>query len=232
MNQGQQCGMIWGASLGVGAEAYARYEDKDLAIAAAVTATQLIVDSFESRSDTINCKEIVGYSLNNVFGLVRLMLNTTLKGMENSKCFNLAEAWAPEAIEAGKEGLEEEHIELTQKPVSCSTEVVRRMGGSEKEAMMVAGFAGGLGLSGKACGALSAAIWMRTLEWCHENPGKIPPFINYKTGKRILKIFNDMTGSEMRCEKLTGKKFDTIDEHSEYINQGGCKELIEALSRS
>ena len=106
MNQGHQCGMIWGAVLAVGAEAYRRYEDKDLATAVAVAAAQHIVDSYEKRSGTINCKEILGYSLSNVFGLVRLMLATTLKGMDNSKCFNLAADWAPEAIQAGKEGLE------------------------------------------------------------------------------------------------------------------------------
>ena len=232
MNQGQQCGMIWGAALAVGTESYRRHKDKDLATAVAVTATQHIVDSYEKRSDTIDCKEILGYSLSNVLGMVRLMLATTLKGMENSKCFNLAEDWAPEAIEAGKEGLEQEHINITEKPVSCASEVVRRMGGSDKEAMMVAGFAGGLGLSGHACGALSAAIWYRTLQWCRENPRKLPPYINYKTGKRILKTFNDITGSEMLCEKITGERFETINEHSEYMNRGGCEELISALANS
>ena len=38
------------------------------------------------------------------------------------------------------------------------------MGGSEEEIAMVAGFAGGLGLSGNGCGALSAAIWKTILE--------------------------------------------------------------------
>lgn len=233
MNQGHQCGMIWGAALALGAESYRKHKDKDLATAVAVTAAQHIVDSYENRSDTINCKEILGYKLSNVFGLVRLMLTTTLQGMDNSKCFNLAEDWAPEAIEAGKEGLQEEKcIELTKTPVSCSSEVVLRMGGSDKEAMMVAGFAGGLGLSGKACGALSAAIWYKTLQWCRENPGKLPPYINYKTGKKILKTFNESTHSEMLCEKITGRHFETINEHSEFINQGGCEELIEALAGS
>lgn len=230
MNQGHQCGMIWGAALAVGAQAFRKYENEDLATAVAVTAAQHIVDSYEKRSDTINCKEILGYSLSNVFGLVRLMLTTTLKGMDNTKCFNLAEAWAPEAIEAGKEGLKADHVELTQKPISCASEVVRKMGGTEKEAMMVAGFAGGLGLSGGACGALSAAIWMKTLKWCRENPGKLPPYFNFKTGKRILDKFQEITGSEMNCKQITGEHFESINEHSEYIHQGGCKELIESLS--
>ena len=231
MNQGQQCGMIWGAALAVGAESYRRHKDKDLAVAVAVTATQHLVESFENRSDTVNCKEILGYSLSNVIGIVRLMLTTTIQGMENSKCMNLAEDWAPEAIQSGKEGLEE-HIELTQKPVSCASEVVRRMGGSEEEQLMVSGFAGGLGLSGHGCGALSAAIWMKTLNWCRENPGKLPPYNKNKVTENVLNSFKELNGSEMSCQKITGKQFETINEHAEYINNGGCEDLIEALAKS
>jgi len=232
LNQGHQCGMIWGAALAVGAESYRKHKDMDLAVAVAVTATQHLVESFEKRSHTVNCKEIVGYSLSNVLGLVRLMLHTTLKGMDNTKCFNLAEDWAPEAIQSGTEGLNQEAIEITQKPVSCASEVVRRMGGTDEEILMVAGFAGGLGLSGNACGALSAAIWMKTLHWCREHPGKLPPYFNNKISKKVLKLFNEATESEMLCEKITGKRFDTINEHSEFINNGGCKELISTLAKS
>lgn len=35
---------------------------------------------------------------------------------------------------------------------------------TDEEALMVAGFARGLGLSGNGCGALGAAIWKTTLE--------------------------------------------------------------------
>ena len=231
MNQGHQCGMIWGAALAVGAESYRKHKDFYMATAVAVTATQHLVESFEQRSNTVNCKEILGYSISNVFGIVRLMLTTTIKGMENSKCMNLAEDWAPEAIQSGRDGLEED-IELTQKPVSCASEVVKRMGGSDEEQMMVSGFAGGLGLSGHACGALSAAIWMKTLNWCRENPGKLPPYIKNKVTENVLDTFKELNGSEMLCQKITGQHFETINEHSEFINKGGCKDLIEALARS
>lgn len=232
LNQGHQCGMIWGAALAVGAESYRRHENKDMAIAIAVSATQHIVESFEKRSNAVNCKEILGYSLSNVLGITRLMLNTMLKGMDNTKCFDLAEDWAPEAIQSGAEGLDQEHIEITQTPVSCASEVVRRMGGTDEEKLMVAGFAGGLGLSGNACGALSAAIWMKTLNWCREHPGKIPPYFNNKLTKKILEVFKETTGSEMLCHKITGQGFETINEHSEYINSGGCKQLIDELAQA
>ncbi|MCE2611593.1 C-GCAxxG-C-C family protein [Flavobacteriaceae bacterium D16] len=230
MNQSQQCGMIWGAALAVGAESYRRHKDQGLATAVAIRATKELITSFEKRSKTVNCGEILGYSLSNILGIARLMVSTTLKGMENSKCFDLAEAWAPEAIQSAKEGLDQTDITLTEKPASCASEVVRKMGGSEEEILMVAGFAGGLGLSGNACGALSAAIWMQTFQWCRKNPGKIPPYFKNKPAKRILKTFKKLTGAELLCEKITGQKFENINSHATYLKNGGCEELIDGLA--
>ena len=231
MNHGHQCGMLWGAALAIGAEAFRRHENQEEAIAVAVTATQHIIESFEAMSNTVNCREITGYNLKSVFGLVRFMLKSTLTGMNNSPCFNLAEQWAPEAIESGTKGLSEEMIELAHQPVSCASEVAKRMGANDEEMAMVAGFAGGLGLSGNACGALSAAIWMKTLAWCKENPGKTPPYLNNPTGKKLLKDFQEVTGQEMLCSKITKKRFETIDDHSAFIHYGGCKKIIEVLTQ-
>ncbi|MFD0860920.1 C-GCAxxG-C-C family (seleno)protein [Sungkyunkwania multivorans] len=231
MNTGHQCGMLWGSALAIGAESYRRNNDLDKATAIAVTATQQIIESFYDRSKTISCREITGCDLNSVFGMMKFMLKITLKGMKNSQCFNLAEQWAPEAIETAKDGLTEK-IELNHKPLSCASEVVRKMGGSEEEIAMVAGFAGGLGLSGNACGALSAAIWMKTLAWCREHPGKNPPYFNNPHAKEALKAFEDATDSKFLCTEISGHSFETIDDHSRFIKNGGCSELIEALVHS
>ncbi len=231
MNQGHQCGMLWGAALAVGAEAFRRHDDRDEAIAIAVTATQHIIESFVNRTNTVNCKEIIGYDLSTVFGLVKFMLKTMAKGMNNSQCFNLAEDWAPEAIQAGKEGLSEEQIHLIQTPKSCASEVVQRMGATDEEMTMVAGFAGGLGLSGNACGALSAAIWLKTLRWCREHPGKRPPMFNNPVAKKMVKAFREETNSEMLCHKITGKHFTSINDHAEYIHGQGCAKLMDVLAQ-
>ncbi len=42
------------------------------------------------------------------------------------------------------------------------------MGADDEQMAMVAGFAGGLGLSGNACGALAASIWMKNIESCKQ----------------------------------------------------------------
>lgn len=148
--------------------------------------------------------------------------------MNNSTCFNLAENWLPEAIESAKEGLSQEQTTTTQKTTSCATQVAKKMGATEEEMSMVAGFAGGLGLSGNACGALSTAIWMNSLAWIKVHPDK-SAFKN-KNAKDTLKAFNNETNSEMICHKICGRTFKTIDEHSEFIKNGGCENLINTLA--
>jgi hypothetical protein len=232
MSTGHQCGMLWGTAMAIGAESFRRHNDPDRAIAVAVTATHHIVESFVKRTNTVNCREITGYNLSSILGLVKFGLKTMLSGMDNSLCFNLAEQWAPEAVKAATEGLANEQIDLTQKSFSCASEVAKKMGANEEEMVMVAGFAGGLGLSGNACGALGAAIWMKTLAWCKDNPGKTPPFLINPTAKKIIKAFKEVTDDEMICSKICGKDFKTIEEHSEFIRNGGCEKIINVLAQS
>lgn len=230
MNLGHQCGMLWGSSLAIGAEAYRQHNNLDEAIAVAVSATERVIKSFEQRSNTTNCKEIIGYDLTSIIGMTKFMLKVTLQGMNNSHCFNLAEAWAPEAVEAAKIGFAKKDIRQNEKIVSCASEVVRELGGSDEEVAMAAGFSGGLGLSGNACGALSAAIWKQMLDWCIMNPTKNPPYFNNKTAKKILKEFQKETNGEMQCAKICNQKFSNIKEHSDYIKNGGCEKILEVLT--
>ncbi|WP_340198844.1 C-GCAxxG-C-C family (seleno)protein [Ascidiimonas sp. W6] len=231
MNQGYQCGMLWGAALAVGAESYRKNKDTEKATAIALRATQRIMKSFIEKSGATNCRDIIGYDLTSIIGMARFMLKVTLKGMNNSHCFNLAEKWAPEAVKAAAEGLSE-NDNSTEKSLSCASEVVRQMGGSKEEAVMVAGYAGGLGLSGGACGALSAAIWKNMLDWCRENPEKEPPFFNNKIAKKMLKAFNTITDNKMLCSDICGKFFENLDDHTEYLKQGGCKAIMDVLVRT
>lgn len=224
LRKGHQCGMLWGAALAAGAESFRRYKDRDQAIASAMTAAQHIMASFTKRTGTPNCLEITGCDMTNIFGFVKFLLTG-----KTSTCFNLAENWFPEAAQAAKEGLQES-LKLSQAPISCASEVAKKMGASDEEAVTVAGLAGGMGLSGSACGALGAAIWMVTLAWCRENPLKSPPYFKNKEIGNILKEFKAATGSEFLCHKICNRHFKTIDEHTEFIKTGGCDKLIDLLA--
>ncbi len=229
--KGHQCGMIWGASLAIGTEAFRKFDNKNLAIATAINASKLMTDSFKKRTHSVNCRDISKVDWENKLDFVIYMLKIIAQGFVFSPCFNLIVKWTPEAIQAANKGLSE-NINFNQPCFSCSTEVVKKMGASEEESVMVAGFAGGIGLSGAACGALGAAIWYKMLDWDRKNAGKNPSMFNNPDAKKILRTFYMQTDSEMLCNKICNRNFNTIDDHSDYIKSGGCSKLIEALATS
>ncbi len=225
MQLGYQCGMLWGSTMAVGAESFRRNDDRDQAIGVAILATQHIMQSFQKRTDAIDCIDVTSCDFTSKVSMAKFMLTGKFLS-----CFTLAKNWAPEAIQAANEALTREHINLPKIPISCASEVARKMGASDEEMVMVAGFAGGLGLSGNACGALSAAIWMNTLAWCKETPGKAG-YPNPKA-KSTLEAFHSAADYEFLCSTISGQNFKTLDDHTEFINNGGCDSLINALAQS
>lgn len=229
VQKGEQCGMLWGAALAVGAESYKINKDKDLAVVMAVNASRHLIKSFNSSAGAVNCSEITNTDWDNKFQAIKFMIKTLSRGMVFSPCFNLINKWTPEAIEAAKKGLAE-NVEFKKPCLSCSEEVIKKMGGTEEEAVMVSGFAGGIALSGNACGAMAAAIWYKNLVFIRENPDKKLSMFDNKDAKKIIEVFNSQTHSEMRCEKICKRKFNSVDEHCDYIQSGGCGELIDAIA--
>ena len=223
LQKGHQCGMLWGASLAVGAASFRRYNDHDQAINVAVLTTQHLLESFSNRTNTVNCRAITDTDFSKKWEMLKYML------FKARGCFNLAEKWVPEAIEAAKEGLSQEQV-LSKQPISCASEVVKKMGASNEKMVMVSGFAGGLGLSGNACGALSAAIWMNTLSWSKGHPKKSS--LSNPEAKKTFKVFSAETDSEIICHKICGKHFKNLDDHAEFIKKGGCKKLINVLANA
>jgi len=222
---GHQCGMLWGATLAVGADSFRRHADRDQAIGAAMAATRHLVGSFEKRAGSVNCRDILGCDFTSKSGLLKaLFLGRFIR------CFRLAGQWAPEAIQAATTGLALAPAGLPEHSLSCASEVVRLMGGSDEEMVMVAGFAGGIGLSGNGCGALGAAVWMTVLGLLRTNNWKYS--LSDPVTKGIIKKFHEAAGSEMECHKITGRRFKTISEHTEFIKSGGCDTLIQLLARS
>ncbi len=65
LQQGYQCGMLWGASMAVGAESLRRNENPGQAIGLAILATQHIMKSFVNRTDSIECEDITNCDFQN-----------------------------------------------------------------------------------------------------------------------------------------------------------------------
>jgi len=222
VQQGYQCGMLWGASMAVAAEALRKTKDLNMAIALSIRATQHIMESFKKRARTIECEEITNCDWSNKWSIAKYFISGKMLG-----CFNLASKWAPEAIQAAYEGLESDQADLPEHCMSCASEVIRKMDGSEEEIVMVAGFAGGLGLSGSGCGALAAYIWKTILELVKKDKWKYT--MNDPVTEGIINKFYQLTDYKIECKEIIGKEFKSIEEHSDFVWNGGCKELINGL---
>lgn len=223
MQMGHQCGMLWGATMAVSAEAYRRNSDVNKSTALAVHATKMLLNSFEKRTGTHDCKDLLGTIITSNKDILKTMITGRF-----IRCFKTMDKWAPEAIQSAYEGLSLE-IKCADNCKSCASEVVKKMEGSEEEAATVAGLAGGIGLSGKACGALSAAIWYKTLQWSKENPNKAG-FPN-EHASALKDTFAEYTNGEFLCRTIANRQFANINEHTEFLNQGGCEKLLNYLAK-
>lgn len=224
LQQGYQCGMLWGATLALGAESYRKCDTTDQATALSIKATQHVMKSFVKRAKSADCLDITSCDFSSKFSVAKYFFSGKFYS-----CIKLSDKWAPEAFKSAAEGLAIDQTSLSKKSLSCASVVVEKMGGSDEEKVMVAGFAGGLGLSGGGCGALSAAIWKKTLNEIKKGKDKIS-FSDPNTQKLLL-AFYETTDFEMQCSKITGKSFNTIDEHTEFIENGGCEKLINVLAQ-
>ncbi len=224
MQEGYQCGMLWGASLAVGAEAYKTCTHTSQAIIVAIDATRSLMENFVAQERTSQCREITDCNFKNNLSFAKYMISGRFL-----HCFRMAEDWAPKAVETARESLASKPYNFNFS-MSCATEVARKMGASDKEAIMVAGFAGGLGLSGSGCGALGAAIWMHALDWCRKN--KNGSALKNTHAAELLSSFLERYKGDLTCEHICNRHFFNVDEHTTFLMQGGCRNLIADLSTS
>lgn len=224
MQNGYQCGQLWGAVMAVGAEALRKTGNLHQATGLAILSGKKLLDSFASEAGSPDCEDFMQADMSKKSNIPKLLINGKFY-----QCFKLADKWAPKAIAAANKGLAKNLNELPETCLSCASEVVKKLGGNNEQMAMVAGFAGGIGLNGGGCGALAAAIWMRTFLYEKEhgktsypNPG----------AKKALEIFLNETDYEFECTKITGKKFASLNEHTTYVKEGGCNTLIEKLGSS
>ncbi|MFH1313627.1 MAG: C-GCAxxG-C-C family protein [Candidatus Eisenbacteria bacterium] len=224
MQHGYQCGMIWGATLAAGAQAYRLYGPGPQAEAKAIIAAQRVVKSFRTRNNSMNCVEITGIDTSS--STTQMIVYFLLKG-GTIRCVRMTAGYAPVAFSEIDSALSEEHVEAPSPPASCAAVLAQRMGVSDMHKAMAAGLAGGIGLSGGACGALGAAIWiigMKTLKEGGKIAFKIPKAVD--TIDRFLKC----TGSKFECSEIVGRRFENIADHAGFLRDGGCSEIIGALT--
>lgn len=221
MQMGFQCGVLWGATMAAGAETYRQSNSMDQAMARAITTSQEIVDAFVKKTNTLNCIEITNINWKGRFAM--------LKGMFNmGDCLRLVDKMSNKLLKVTRHSLANPPDHEPVEVLSCASETARQMGATDEQVVMVAGLAAGIGLSGHGCGALSAAIWMNTMEWNRQNPKKGALLNEY--AKKTTKEFEAITGGEYECSKICGMRFNSVEEHTEYLKNGGCTTIINMLA--
>ena len=225
MQHGYQCGMIWGAALAAGAQAHRLYGSGSVAESKSILAAQRLVESFRTNNDYINCLEIT--EIDRTSTAMDMIVYFLIKG-GTIGCFKRAAKYAPLAFKEINETFSEENSEVSSYPVSCAAILAKKMGESEEHITMVSGLAGGIGLCGGACGVLGAGIWFCILKKTKNEDYKI----DYKdpVALELINTFLKSTDYKFECSEIVGKKFKNIKDHSEFLQNGGCSEIIKILT--
>lgn len=221
---GFQCGQLWGAALAAGAEAYQQFGPGPRAEAAAVVAAQRLADSFQTSYKSINCSDVIELDWKNAEG--RQVLKFFLKGGP-VRCFAMTAGYARATRREIDASFADDQFDAPEPPVSCAALLAHTMGADDKHAAMAAGLAGGIGLSGGACGALGAAVWL--IEMARVAEGGQVEF-NSAEASEAIDRFVQSTDGEFECAKIVGRKFVDVHDHASYLCAGGCAKIIEALA--
>jgi hypothetical protein len=222
---GFQCGQLWGAALAAGAQAYRLFGPGSDAEAAALLAAQKLAQSFHASYRSINCFEVVELDWKNA--QAKQILGFFLRGGP-IRCFSMTASYSRSAIREIDAAFSKNDLEVPAPPVSCAARLARKMGASEMHAVMAAGLAGGIGLSGGACGALGAAIWIVEMQRVQHGTGKVE--YNSPEATEAIDRFVQSTDCEFECSKIVRREFANVDDHAGYLREGGCAKIIDALA--
>ena len=222
---GFQCGQVWGAALAAGARAYQLFGPGPEAEAAAIIAAQRLADSFCTRYKSINCLDVIDLDWKNA--QAKQVLKFLLRGGP-VRCFSSTAGYARAAFSEINATFAGNQLAAPAAPVSCAALLAQKMGASDLHAVMAAGLAGGIGLSGGACGALGAAIWLVELKRVEDGTGKVE--FNSPEATEAIDRFLQSSDGEFECAIIAGRKFENVTDHAAYLRAGGCARIIETLA--
>ncbi len=241
MYLGHACGLLTGAALAAGFLAKARFRDNETRSTAALHATRQLAKAYSEFAGSINCREITEINLTNLRGRLRY-----LREGKGRMCGRIHLRWSPQAHELIDKALTEfEEHKPDQECANCAVKTLKKMatsvGMDEEDSVLVAGLAGGVGLLGNVCGALAAGVYALSVSQYLEQEGK-------KRDSRIRGSFQELTGASFRgsatqlklafidrfsgelCIQIAQRQFQDIEDHSAFIEPGGCQEAIEFVA--
>lgn len=128
---------------------------------------------------------------------------------------------------------------------NCAVKTLNKMatalGMDAEDSVLVAGFAGGVGLLGNVFGALAVGVFAMSVSRYLEHETK-------KRDSRIRGSLQELSGANFRgsatqlrlafidrfdselCIQITQRQFQDIENRSAFIGQGGCQEVSEYVA--
>jgi hypothetical protein len=240
MHQGNACGLLSGAVLSAGLQAARRFDDDATRSAATLHAPVRLAEAYPETSGAVNCREITGQSV--------ITLKEKAQYMREGKarqCGRLLMKWANRTDTLIDEALTEfETRDPTPNCAHCSVETFKRIASKEELARSgstyVAGLAGGVGLLGRSCAALTVGILVLTLRQyaARRFQRRDSRFLGTlheiglgrfrKRPARLLEEFKLEFGSDL-CSEIAGRRFTSANDHASFIAEGGCYEVIDLV---
>ena len=241
MHLGYACGLLTGAAMAAGFLARERFDDDATSSVAALYATIRLAKAHLELTGSVNCREITEVDLTNMGGRLRY-----LREGKGRMCGRLHLKWSPQAHGLIEKAFTEFEERLPdQACANCAVKTMEKItaltGIDAKDAVLVAGFAGGVGLLGNVCGALAAGAYALLLSRQLEQEHK-------KRDSRMRGSMHELAGASYRgpvtqlrltfierydselCLQITERQFQDIEDHSDFIEQGGCREVIKFVA--
>lgn len=236
MHLGHACGLLTGAVMTAGFLARSRFDDDRTSSGAALYTAIQLAKAYPELAGSVNCREITEVSLTKLSGRLRYVQQG-----KGPMCGRLHVKWAPQAHQVIENAL----MEFGERRpagacANCAVQTMRELKSSvriqAKDSVLVAGFAGGVGLLGNVCGALTAGVFaMSAADHLGRKHRKRDSRIrgsfeelagvNYRGATTRLRLeFVRQFGSEL-CIDIIGRRFRDVADHSTFVEQGGCENV-------
>ncbi len=230
--RGRACGLLWGSALAAGARAKERLEPAQAANAA-LAAAVVLAREFPARFGSALCSELTGKSLETTSGRLGYAFS-----VEPGNCVKRAIEWAPLA-----DGIMDRELRHpAEVKENCACKIVaglRETAGEPGEGLetLASPLAGGLGLSGDVCAAVTVPVLVFGLRFYEEATKRdsrskgiareLGLARSHGSAAKSLAWRIEEEFGSISCRKIGGARFADASEHGHYVAVGGCDEVIE-----
>ncbi len=229
-NNGSTCGAVFGGSINLALiqDATENQETSDVEL---IRAVGDYVSSFKDTFGSTKCRDITALNLRSRLGQLQLLLP-----WKKNKCMKQAEFGIKHVMTSDVPSSETKDKSVDHCTSKVWEEIKRKSGYEDKYLeRMSRVFTGGIGLSGNACGALSALIMYLGIKYrkleigINQSGSSKSSYTRVRnTSNEVIEAFIDeFEGIE--CQTITNEQFMNIDEFNDFRSNIGCERVYDFL---